>query len=80
MSLNQKALALACGVLWGGAVLVATVWVLIIGGGEHLTLLSKFYLGYSVSPLGAVIGLVWGFLDGFVGGWLLGWLYNRFAG
>jgi len=79
MQLNQKALGLACGLLWGCAVFLATIWVVIAGTGEHLHLLGRFYLGYSVSWLGAVIGLAWGFVDGFVGGWLLGWLYNRFA-
>jgi len=80
MRMNQKALGLACGLLWGCGVFLATVWVVVAGTGEHLQLLGRFYLGYSVSWLGAVIGLAWGFVDGFVGGWLLGWLYNRFAG
>jgi hypothetical protein len=53
--------------------------VLAVGGGEHLELLAKFYLGYGVSPVGAFIGLVWGFVEGFVVGWLFAWLYNRFA-
>jgi ABC-type dipeptide/oligopeptide/nickel transport system permease subunit len=49
------------------------------GGGEHLELLGKFYIGYSVSVGGAFLGLVYGFVDGFLGGWILAWLYNRFA-
>jgi hypothetical protein len=50
------------------------------GGGEHLGLLGRFYVGYSVSPLGILLGGVYGFVDGFIGGWLLAWLYNRFVG
>ena len=80
MHLNKKALGLACGILCGIAVMLATVWVMIRGGGEHLFLLSRIYIGYSVSPLGAIVGLVYGFIDGFLGGWFLAWLYNRFAG
>ncbi len=80
MQLNKKALGLAGGILWGATVLLATIFAMIVGGGEHLTLMSKFYLGYSVSSVGAVVGLVWGFIDGFIGGWLLAWLYNKFAG
>ena len=80
MGFDKKALGLASGFLWGGAVLVATLWVVVRGGGEHLILLNKFYLGYSVTLVGALVGLVYGFIDGFIGGWLFAWLYNRFAG
>ncbi len=79
MELNRRAFGLAAGILWGAAVLIATVMALVLGGGEHLSLLSRFYLGYSISPLGAVVGLIWGFIDGFIGGWLFAWLYNRLS-
>ena len=80
MSLNKKALGLACGLLWGGGVFVATLLVMMAdNGGEHLSLLARFYIGYTVSPLGAFLGLVYGFIDGMVTGWILAWLYNRFA-
>jgi hypothetical protein len=77
MELNKKALGLALGILWGLGVFIATVWVTWAEGGEHLYLLSSFYIGYRVSYLGAFIGLIYGFIDGFIGGWLLAWLYNR---
>lgn len=79
MKLNAKALGLAAGILWGVCVFLATVWVMYRGGGEHLELLAKFYLGYSVSWLGAILGLIYGFVDGFICGFVLAWLYNRFA-
>jgi hypothetical protein len=79
MQLDKKALGLAMGILWGLAVLVMTVWAMVVGGGEHLILMAKFYLGYGISPVGAVIGLIWGFIDGFIGGWVLAWLYNKLA-
>lgn len=79
MHLHKTAFGLAAGILCGVSVLIATLWVLAVGGGEHLELLAKFYLGYWVSPVGAFIGLVWGFVQGFVVGWLFAWLYNRFA-
>lgn len=80
MKLDGRALGLAVGLLWGGGVLVATLWVLVAGGdGRHLALLGRFYFGYSVTVVGAFVGLVWGFVDGFIGGWLTAWLYNRFA-
>ena len=80
MALNKVALGLALGIMCGGTVALLTVWVLFFGGGEHLLLLDKFYIGYSVSGVGAVLGLLYGFVDGFIGGWVFGWLYNRLAG
>jgi hypothetical protein len=80
MKLDKVALGLAAGLLWGLCVFAATAWVTASGrGGEHLELLARFYLGYSVSWVGAVVGLVWGFVDGFICGWLFGWIYNRFS-
>lgn len=79
MRLHKTAFGLAAGILWGLAVFVATLWVMAAGGGDHLLLLSKFYLGYDVSVVGAFVGLAWGFIDGFVCGWIFAWLYNRFA-
>ena len=79
MELNKISLGLAAGLLWGGFMFVATIWVMAVGGGEHLLLVRRFYLGYSVSAVGAVLGLIYGFVDGFIGGWLLAWLYNRLS-
>ena len=79
MLLDQKALGLASGIFWGATVLLMTLGVMVLGGGNHLILLSKFYWGYSISPLGLVVGFIYGFVDGFIGGWIFGWLYNRLA-
>ena len=80
MRLDPKALGLAAGLLWGGGLFAITLFVTFTAGtGEHLNLLSRFYIGYSVSVLGAVLGAAWGFVEGFIGGWLLGWLYNKLA-
>lgn len=80
MKLNKKAFGLTCGILWGLTILVATLWVMIRGGGETLGLLQQFYFGYSISYGGAIIGLIWGVVDGFICGWIFAWLYNRFVG
>jgi hypothetical protein len=42
-------------------------------------LLDHFYYGYSVTPLGSLIGLVWGFVCGAICGAILAWLYNFFG-
>jgi len=80
MKLNVKALALTSGILWGGAVWFATLWLLFRGyDGSLIRQLDHFYLGYSFSVVGAFVGLVWGFIDGAIGGALFAWLYNKIA-
>jgi hypothetical protein len=80
MKLNVKAFALTGGILWGGAVCFATLWLLIRGyDGGLIRQLDHFYIGYSFSYVGAVVGLVYGFIDGAIGGGLFAWLYNRLA-
>lgn len=73
-------MALSGGIIWGVCILLATFWVLIgPSEGETMKLLRIFYLGYSVSAVGAIIGLIWGFVDGFIGGLVFALLYNLFA-
>lgn len=79
MKLDGKALGFTLGILWGVSVLLATWGAIVLGGGNHLQLLNRVYLGYSISPLGSILGLVYGFIDGFIGGWVLAFLYNKFA-
>jgi hypothetical protein len=62
------------------AILLTTYWILITSsGGSTLALLHKFYMGYSVTWLGGIIGLVWGFVDGFICGAIFAWLYNKLS-
>ncbi|MGD9671486.1 MAG: bacteriophage holin [Hyphomicrobiaceae bacterium] len=80
MKLNIGAFALAFGIWWGVGIFIAT-WCLITTGAEPTTatLLNQIYVGYSVTPLGSVIGLAWGFVCGAVCGGILAWLYNIFC-
>lgn len=81
MKLQPKALALSLGILWGVLLFLITNISLMRGSqGEHLSLLSLIYVGYSFSFIGSIIGMIWGFVSMFIGGWILAWLYNRFAG
>ncbi len=80
MRLNQRAFALSAGILWGLSVFVVTIWLVIIGStGTTIALLHKFYLGYSVSIVGAFIGLIWGIIDGLIVGFIFAWIYNLFT-
>ena len=80
MKLNIAAFALAFGVWWGGAVFLLTWWLILLGADAGtMSLLQTAYIGYTLSPLGSLVGLVWGFFDGAIGGAILAWLYNLFA-
>lgn len=81
MKLNVKAFALACGIIWGLGLFILTWWIIAFDGamGEP-TLIGKCYRGYTISPIGSVIGLAWGSVDGLAGGAVFAWLYNVIAG
>jgi|ETN07SMinimDraft_1059922.scaffolds.fasta_scaffold110288_2 hypothetical protein len=79
MNLNIKAMAIAFGLVWGISLFVIT-WCIILleGSSDTTTFIGKFYIGYSLTPVGSLIGLMWGIIDGAIGGVMFGWLYNRF--
>ena len=67
------------GVLAGSVLFIATNWLLLRGGehvGQHLSLLSQFFIGYRVSFVGSLIGFVWGLATGYVAGFALASVYN----
>lgn len=79
MKLDVKAIGLAGGILWGLSVFLATIWIVIKGGGFTLMKLSQFYIGYSVSIPGAFIGGIYGFVHGFIAALIFALLYNLFV-
>jgi hypothetical protein len=81
MRFNVKALALTCGLWWGFGVFFFAWWIMLFEG-QHADagMLGHIYRGFSITPLGSIIGLLWAFADGFVGGLIFAWLYNLFAG
>ena len=77
---KAKVLGLVLGFLLGFIIFVATNWLLIKGGdevGPHLQLLSQFFIGYSVSFVGSLIGFMYGLAVGTLSGALIGWIYNK---
>jgi hypothetical protein len=78
MKINVKAFAITTALWWGVGLFALTWWMILFQGSTgDPTLIGRVYRGYSVSPLGSLIGLGWGLVDGFVGGAILAWLYNR---
>lgn len=80
MKLNVKAFGLAGGFLWGGSMFVLT-WVGILGyGSKDAAVIAKsYYIGYSVTPPGSLVGAVYGFFDALIGCSLLALLYNKLS-
>lgn len=77
MKLNIKAFALSCGLIWGLGLFFLTWWLIAFeGASDELTFIGRIYRGYTVTPLGSVIGLIWAFIDGTIDGAIFAWLYN----
>ncbi len=80
MKLNVKAFALACGIIWGLGVFCLTWWLIMLEGDTpSICLLNRIYKGYTMTPVGSLIGAVWGFVDAGIGGAIFAWLYNLLA-
>ena len=83
MKLNIRALALAAGILWGGAVLLVSLGNMIWPpyGGAFLQAVASVYPGYDPAGGGIaiVIGTIFGFVDGAIAGLVIGWLYNKLS-
>jgi hypothetical protein len=63
---------------YGLYVFVMGIVSLVSGRGRGIVaLLSEWYVGFSPTILGSLIGAAWGFADGFLGGLLIAWIYNR---
>lgn len=76
----KRAMGVACGVVSGGLVWLATATLVLRSGhGQvwpNLGLLSHFFWGYRVTWLGSLIGLAWSFAVGYVFGWTFAALHN----
>ena len=77
--LQSGVLAIVCALLGGVGLFVMTVWLLIKGGpqvGAHLQLLGLYFIGYSVTWKGSLVGFFYGALVGGAVGWSIGTIYN----
>lgn len=79
LRLNGRAWGIAAGLLLGLGLFIATNILVLQGGenvGAHLSLLSVFFPGYSVSFIGSIIGFIYAFVIGYAIGRLIGGAYN----
>ncbi|MBN1688247.1 MAG: hypothetical protein JW893_04030 [Candidatus Omnitrophica bacterium] len=81
--LSVRGAAYACGLIWGGCVLLVGLanmaWA---GYGQaFLDLAASIYPGYHASPTlpSVLVGSAYAVLDGGIGGVLFAFLYNLFA-
>ena len=77
--IQSGVLAVVCGLLGGLMIFMMTAWLLLKGGpnvGQHLQLLSQYFIGYSVTWPGSLIGFGYGVVVGGVMGWIVGKIYN----
>ena len=81
--MHEQGWGLACGVLLGLGLFIATN-VLVVKGGEvvgpHLGLLGIFFPGYRVTFVGSLIGFVYAFVVGYGFGRTVSVIYNRLIG
>ena len=78
--IKTDALAFVCALMGGAGMFVATAWLVIKDGpqaGQHLKLLSNYFVGYSVTWWGSIVALFYGALIGWVVGWAVGTIYNK---
>ena len=82
MKFRPLSLGIALGILWGAALFFMTWLCYVTGwyGRLFLEFVGSVYPGYTISPLGSLVGLGYGFADMFVAGVVIGWLYNRLGG
>ncbi len=80
--LDKVALGLAAGIIMGLGLFLATIILLIKGGnpvGPNLALLGQYFIGYTVTWKGSLVGLAYGGVSGFVLGWSTAFLRNFFV-
>jgi hypothetical protein len=79
---HEQSWGIACGFLLGFGLLIATNFLIFKGGdqvGPHLSLLSVYLPGYSVTFLGSLVGFVYAFVIGYGVGRSLVTIYNRLS-
>jgi len=86
LRVNALSFGIVAGLVAGLGLFVATNWLVLKGGmegghdvGPHLSLLGQYFLGYSVTFVGSLIGFAWAFACGLLVGYAGSWLYNAVA-
>lgn len=79
LRLNGNVIGLVCGIVAALGVFIATNWLVLKSGevvGPHLSLLGQFFIGYSVTFTGSLIGSAYALVTGYLCGLVVSWIYN----
>jgi len=81
MKLNVTAFAVAGGILWGASICILT-WLALLGYGnvDAETIAKSYYIGFTVTPVGSVVGAIYGFFDMGIACAIFSLIYNKLAG
>jgi hypothetical protein len=88
LRVNALSFGIVAGLVAGLGLFVATNWLVLKGGlrgdhahqvGPHLALLAQYFIGYSVTFVGSLVGFAWAFACGLFVGYVGSWLYNAVA-
>jgi len=75
--LNVKAFAITCAIFMSIGFFGITWWIIFTGGDPAaFDYIGNVYLGYSVTPIGSLVGFAWALVDGLVLGAIFAWIYN----
>lgn len=82
MRLKPLALGIGLGTVWGVSLFITTGVSYFTGYGRLFleVLAQSIYPGYTISPLGSLLGLFYGFLDGLISGFFIALIYNKVVG
>ncbi len=79
VQLNGHILGFVLGMIGALLLFVATNWLVLKGGevvGPHMGLLDQFFIGYSVTFVGSLVGAAYAFVIGYVSGLFIASVYN----
>ncbi|MDH3732614.1 MAG: hypothetical protein OEU54_03735 [Gemmatimonadota bacterium] len=78
LPIHKRALGVAVGLVGGTLLFAATVFALVVLGGDPtgLRLVGEYFYGYEVSWPGAFIGFFWAFVASFVFAWFAAFVHN----
>jgi len=81
--IDKFGMATAIGSVSGMWIFLATLWLAIRGsdfvGGNFLLYLNQYFIGYTITLEGALIGFSYSFIWGFLLGWLFAYFRNIFV-
>jgi membrane glycosyltransferase len=83
LRMRVRGLGISTGLLCAVGLFAATNFLILRGGehvGAHLSLLSAYFPGYSVSFAGSLIGFFYALVIGYGIGCTIGVVYNRLVG